>query len=85
MRAATAVQAFPNPFGQMRVILTLREARAIVLAGDPTTDFTWFEGYAWRIAYCAGCQEHLGWLFETIAAGVPPRFYGLLKDALIER
>lgn len=85
MRGCASVQAFPNPYGQMRVILTVKDARSIVAAGDPTTEFTWFAGYAWQVAYCASCREHLGWLFETASVDPPRRFWGLLKDALVER
>jgi hypothetical protein len=27
----------------------------------PTPDHCWFEGTAWRQAYCAVCNDHLGW------------------------
>jgi hypothetical protein len=85
MRAASYVQVFPNPYGHMKVIYTFRDAKAVLLTGTPTTEFTWFAGYTWRIAYCAACRNHLGWLFESIDASEPPVFYGLLKDELVER
>ena len=85
IRAASYVQVFPNPYGHMKVIYTFRDAKAVKLAGTPTSEFTWFAGYTWRIAYCAACTSHLGWLFETIGTDEPPAFYGLLKDALAEK
>ena len=85
MRAACYVQVFPNPYGHMKVIYTLRDARGVQVAGGPTDEFTWFHGYTWRIAYCAACSNHLGWFFEAIDESEPPVFYGLLKDELVER
>jgi cereblon len=84
MRAASYVQVFPNPYGHMKVIYTFRDAEALRVTGTPTTEFTWFEGYTWRIAYCAACNRHLGWLFEALGASEPLQFYGLLKDELAE-
>jgi hypothetical protein len=85
MRASTVEQVFPNPFGQMRVIVTVRWAQSIALDGEATSDFTWFAGYSWRIAYCAQCRAHLGWIYEATADATPRSFYGLLLEALIER
>ena len=85
IRAASYVQVFPNPYGHMKVIYTFRDAKAVKLTGTPTSEFTWFAGFTWRIAYCAACSSHLGWLFEAFDGAEPPAFYGLLKDALVER
>jgi hypothetical protein len=84
IRAASYVQVFPNPYGHMKVIYTFRDAKGVQLSGAPTGEFTWFHGYTWRIAYCAACSAHLGWLFEG-AAEEPPAFYGLLKESLAAR
>ena len=83
MRSNSVEQVFPNPLGMMRVILTARAAKSLHLSGDATVEFTWFAGYAWRVAYCASCMSHLGWSYE--GEEEPPVFYGLLKDALAER
>lgn len=85
MTPAGVVQVFPNPGGWMRKIVTVRWAEGWHPYGGPTTDFTWFAGYAWTIVVCAGCGAHLGWLYEASAAGTPARFFGLLLDALAER
>src|SRR5687767_10061310 len=75
MRASSPEQVFPNPLGMMRVILTVRAARSLVLSGESTTDFTWFAGYGWRIAFCASCRSHLGWIYEG-GDSEPHTFYG---------
>jgi hypothetical protein len=86
MRADSVEQVFPNPLGIMRVILTARAASSILVEGSSTADFTWFSGYSWRIASCASCRSHLGWLYEGAPhGGEPHTFYGLLKEALAER
>ncbi len=79
-----AVQVFPNPSGWLRKIFTVRTAENLVAASAPTTDFTWFAGYAWTIVVCAGCGSHLGWQYDDVAAQTLARFYGLLV-AEIER
>jgi hypothetical protein len=48
--------------------------------GEPTTEFTWFPGFAWQVATCRRCREHLGWLF----LGPDDRFHGLIEDRLVE-
>lgn len=85
MRASSFVQVFPNPLGHMKVIYTFRDAASVRVAGGQTTEFTWFAGYAWSVAYCARCNSHLGWLFQAVASAEPSSFFGLLKDALVER
>jgi len=45
---------------------------------DTTTEFTWFNGYAWRIAVCAKCRQHLGWRFES----PQDYFHGLILNQL---
>ncbi|MBI2376549.1 MAG: hypothetical protein HYV07_21315 [Deltaproteobacteria bacterium] len=77
------VRVFPNPYGQMRKILTVRDAWGIVGVGEPTMEFTWFDGFAWTAVMCASCHAHLGWRFD--ASGPRSRFFGLLIEALIER
>jgi hypothetical protein len=48
------------------------------VAGEPTTEFSWFTGYAWAYSMCRGCGTHLGWHFE----GRDPAFHGLILDRL---
>lgn len=47
--------------------------------GSATQEHTWFPGYYWQIALCAGCGEHLGWSFKNSS-----RFYGLIIERLTD-
>lgn len=82
---ADAPGFFVNPAGRFFEVLTLRRARSVAVAGNPTLEATWFEGYAWQFALCARCTTHLGWRYVSSAGAEPPTFYGLIRDALIER
>lgn len=67
-----------NPHGLTFHIGCFREAPGCAVAGEATTEHTWFPGYAWRIAACARCGTHLGWKFEGGNGG----FYGLIVRQL---
>jgi len=99
--AEGTVGAYSNPAGIVHQTLTLRELlegedegeEGVVLEGEPEREDSWFEGYAWTIAYCRRCSLHLGWLF-TYCGGVGaegeegeegarlPRFWGIRRPAL---
>ena len=70
---------FANPHGIVFEIGCFRSAPGCTRVGAATDDFTWFAGYRWRIAICAGCHEHLGWRFE----GDSDSFHGLILDRLV--
>ncbi|BAV32738.1 hypothetical protein SCL_0416 [Sulfuricaulis limicola] len=54
-----------NPHGIAYHISCFREAPGCAPIGEATTEFTWFPGYAWRIALCTNCRAHLGWRFQS--------------------
>jgi hypothetical protein len=54
-----------NPHGVTYHIGCFREAAGCAAIGEATTEYTWFPGYAWRIALCANCHTHLGWRFQS--------------------
>lgn len=85
MDAQGSVAAFANPAGYLRQIVTVRHAENLVFIGKPTTEFTWFAGYAWTVAQCAGCGVHVGWSYDAAGGASPARFYGLLTEAIEER
>jgi hypothetical protein len=76
---------FANPQGLVFELVLLGRAQALRLVGSATQEFTWFQGYAWRVALCDGCGIHLGWRFEAVAGSSPPVFFGLLRRELIDR
>ena len=71
---------FFNPQGIVFEIGCFATAFGCAHVGQATTEFTWFPGYAWRIAICAGCSAHLGWHYQ----GEGGQFYGLILANLVE-
>ena len=37
--------------------------------GEQSTFFSWFAGFAWRVALCASCDAHVGWSFRAESRG----------------
>lgn len=54
-----------NPHGTTYHIGCFHEAPGCAALGEATMEYTWFPGYAWRIALCANCRAHLGWRFQS--------------------
>lgn len=74
-------RALFNRAGRLFRVVCFQEAPGAAAIGEPSDDFTWFRGFAWRIALCRTCRAHLGWRFDDTA---PTRgFFGLIKSALI--
>ena len=73
---------FFNPHGIAFVVSCFRKASGCVVYGEPSTEFTWFTGYAWSLAMCTHCQEHLGWFFQGHGGS---SFFGLMVAKLTER
>ena len=71
---------FSNPAGVVFDLVCFREAPGTLTVGEPTFEATWFSGYQWDYALCAGCQAHLGWRFA--GAHEPPVFFGLIQPKL---
>ena len=70
---------FTNPAGYVFRVGCFRRAPGCAQAGEFTQEYSWFSGYAWRYALCAGCRVHLGWVF----GGPEPGFFGLILDRLV--
>ena len=68
-----------NPGGFVYRFGCFQDAPGCAVAGEPTSEATWFAGYAWRYALCRGCGVHLGWRFEG-----PGGFFGLVLERLVE-
>ncbi|HVO28258.1 MAG TPA: cereblon family protein [Candidatus Margulisiibacteriota bacterium] len=67
-----------NPDGVIFHIGCFRYAPGCVIRGVPTTEFTWFPGYAWSYALCDGCATLLGWYYQSNDAA----FFGLILNRL---
>jgi len=71
---------FTNPGGYSYEIALFTVADCIH-QGPATTEYTWFNGFAWRLALCRHCQTHLGWHYARAGqAG----FYGLIRSRLVD-
>ena len=69
-----------NPAGMRFRFGCFRAAPGCRALGLPSTEFSWFAAHSWQVAICAGCAEHLGWLFTGTS-----RFYALILDRLFEQ
>ena len=70
---------FINPGGYYFDIITFGSAEGCRDVGEPTMEFTWFDGHSWSFAVCSRCSNHLGWKYEGKFS-----FYGLIKSRLIK-
>lgn len=70
---------FTNPAGINYHIACFSHAEGCVETGPLVSEHTWFAGYRWQVTLCAGCHEHMGWLFRG-----EDFFYGLICNRLIE-
>ena len=75
------VHTYTNPHGFTYTFCTFMAAPGCIQMGEPTTEHSWFPPFAWQLAHCAGCREHLGWCFRST---VSEMFYALIEDRLIE-
>lgn len=72
--------SFVNPGGFIHDTITLRKADGLIQAYNWSSQFTWFPGYAWRMAHCARCNHHIGWCYKSMQAETKPRrFFGLSR------
>jgi hypothetical protein len=74
------VHTFVNPAGVEYTIRCFGEAPGCAGAGDESTVWTWFPGFAWRMAMCARCRAHVGWSFRREASA----FWGLIATRVVE-
>jgi hypothetical protein len=72
---------FANPQGLVFEIGCFRSAAGCAGAGRTTDEFSWFPGFKWQIALCAGCLAHLGWRYVSPGG---ESFHGLILDRLME-
>lgn len=77
--AGQHVHVCVNPYGFEFRIGCFASANGVRVTGTAIAEHTWFSGYAWQIAHCAGCHRHCGWFFS---GGLP--FFGLILAHLTE-
>ncbi|KAJ6668266.1 hypothetical protein lerEdw1_015643 [Lerista edwardsae] len=78
--------AYVNPHGYVHEALTVYKALNLNLRGRPSTEHSWFPGYAWTVAECRICGSHMGWKFTATKKGLSPqKFWGLTRSALLPR
>ncbi|XP_033922311.1 protein cereblon isoform X1 [Melopsittacus undulatus] len=78
--------AYVNPHGYIHETLTVYKACNLNLSGRPSTEHSWFPGYAWTIAQCRICGSHMGWKFTATKKDMSPqKFWGLTRSALLPR
>mmetsp|Transcript_22090 Transcript_22090/g.52197 ORF Transcript_22090/g.52197 Transcript_22090/m.52197 type:complete len:589 (+) Transcript_22090:245-2011(+) len=76
--------AYVNCHGVVHQTATVKDIvrDSLLIVGSPSTQDSWFPGYAWEIALCSICTEHLGWRFTQVGRLVeddpvrPGTFYG---------
>ena len=67
-----------NPAGILYRIGCFSDATGCAQVGEATLEWSWFQGFAWRVALCARCGTHVGWGYNGVTA-----FYGLILDRLV--
>ncbi len=76
--------AFFNPAGIAFEVRCFMKADGCLIRGEPTTEFSWFDGRCWQYASCSNCLAHLGWLFSSsYESDTTSSFFGLIADKLI--
>lgn len=76
--------AYCNSGGIIHETVTLYKAQGMILSREgPSSEYTWFPGYAWTIVTCEGCGIHMGWRFTAENNSLRPRaFWGLTRKSL---
>jgi hypothetical protein len=74
------VHTFVNPAGFEYTIRCFADAPGCTGAGEESTFWSWFRGFAWRMAACGGCGAHVGWSFRKESSV----FWGLVADRITD-
>ncbi|KAF2285340.1 hypothetical protein GH714_000165 [Hevea brasiliensis] len=75
--------AYVNPHGSVHEIMTFYRINDLALEGVAATEYSWFPGYAWTVAYCANCESHMGWLFTATKKKLEPRSFWAIRSAQV--
>jgi len=77
---------YVNAYGHIHETLTVKRlTRGVAMdPAPPSTQQSWFPGYAWTIIYCANCRSHIGWKYTAVGKDLRPNvFWGLRRPALL--
>jgi hypothetical protein len=69
-----------NPHGHVHRFGCFARAPGCEMRGGPSTEWPWFDGFAWEIAVCRRCGLHLGWRFSR----GDDAFWGLITKRVAE-
>lgn len=70
---------FANPHGYVFEIGCFSDAEGCRPASELSSEFSWFQGFSWKITVCRQCFAHLGWMFVS----EKDRFFGLIIEKLL--
>ncbi|XP_064480332.1 protein cereblon-like [Ornithodoros turicata] len=74
---------YVNPHGYVHEMITVRRAKGVYWNGRPSSEYSWFPGYAWTILHCRSCHCHVGWKFTAVEKNLLPlKFWGLCRSAI---
>ena len=71
---------FINPAGLIFRVSCFADAPGVASVGEEERYFTWFAGFAWRVALCRACGGHLGWSYRRVAS----MFVALIDDRVVQ-
>ncbi|KAJ9581657.1 hypothetical protein L9F63_023174, partial [Diploptera punctata] len=78
---------YVNPGGFVHETLTVHRAKGLKCVNDqPSTEHSWFPGYAWTIAECRYCKRHMGWKFTATNRTLKPqKFWGICRRSIVTK
>lgn len=72
--------SFVNESGFVYDTVTVRQAKGLIHQNNWCNEYSWFPGYAWRLAHCDNCSRHIGWSYKRLEHNTrPKKFFGLAR------
>jgi hypothetical protein len=68
-----------NPGGHRFRVVCYADAENLDITSNRSSEWSWFPGYQWQTEACAGCGQHLGWLYSH----ADHRFHGLIEGRVV--
>ncbi|EFN75562.1 protein cereblon [Harpegnathos saltator] len=78
---------YVNPEGVIHETITFYHVQGVALSSSsPSTNYSWFPGYAWTVAICKRCSQHVGWKFTATDSNLRPKvFWGVTRRSLKDK